>query len=348
MAATFRRTYQSNLVLFEYSFDYTDIIAAASGPVAAFGAAPAVGLFESFFRDKAYFLESISLKKTEDFDATGNDFWLAVSQVSTTGATVHKIPLGSLVPLSKVNTGYDEEEFGVERLLRPASLALQSPPWPLRYAEGVVVAATTAGATHTAWASFGHTPTNGAASCVYVERDSYIVDMWAHLIDNANLTDVGTVTLQPYICPDSLPPDPANFTAVATPWTTTTVNDVAAPSIEFSAGVRARPQLTDPQAFGFVPAGSFLAVRSYKVGGALNPHDADIGVRLTLSPAVGRGYAYGHGGLPYIGQLADDNHTFPVAMNYPLIHAIIDNNAPMSDLKQGAAKLIMACRPVNF
>lgn len=350
MALTFTQTLQSNSVQFEFGFDWSDIVSGAGGAsVLQIPVIPGSSLWSKFFDLKAYFVESIFLQKTEDFEATGKDFWLGVSQVAYTGATVHKMALGSLVPISKVNTGIDEEVFGVERLLASPSLALQPPPWPLRYIEGVVPEASAAGTTHTAWARFGAESGNGSVSSVYVERDSYIVDMQAWLLSSTNLADPGTITLNPYICDAlTLPPDAANFAVAATPWATTAVPDAEAPSIEFSAGVRRRPQTTDPQAFAFVPAGSYLAVRSYKDGGSLTPHTADIGVRLTLVPAVGRGYAFAHGGLPYVGKAPDDNHTWPVGWQYPVIHAIINNGANMSDLKQGAAKVVMLCRRRTF
>jgi hypothetical protein len=98
---------------------------------------------------------------------------------------------------------------------------------------------------------------------------------------------------------------------------------------------------------GFVPGGSYLAVRSYKSGAALSPHTVDLGVRVLLAEAQGRGHAFGSGGLPIIG--CPPNATaFPAGLIYPRLRAILDNGADLATLTAGAAKLVLACRPVTL
>lgn len=354
MAATFERTFQGNAVQFVYSFDYTDVIAAkVTGRQweAEISAAPAIGLWASFFQDKSYWIESAVLQKTADFVSSGTeDLWVNTFQKAAASFGGLGFTAGGLVPVVQLNDGDDSKTFGIEQLLDPVGARNWPGPAPVRTLEGLVPNASTAGATHTAWALFGPESGNGSASSVFVPRDAWILDFGAHLLSNTDLANAGTITLEPYVCDASADlPDPANFVPVTTPWGGgSDMQYFAPPSLEFSAGDRFLPPAAEAGCLGFVPGGSYLAVRSYKSGGALTPHTADIGVRVLLAEAQGRGHAFASGGLPMLGRAPTTSPAFPGGVIYPALKFVLNNGANLSTLTAGAAKLILTCRQRTF
>lgn len=354
MAATFSRTFQGNSVQFVYSFDYTDIIAAkVTGRQweAQITAAPAIGLWSSFFEDKCYWIESAVLQKTADFVSSGaQDLWVNSFQKAVSSFGGFGFTGGGLVPVAKLNDGVASKTFGIEQLIDPVGGRNWPGPAPIRTLECVAPNASAAGATVTTWALFGPESGNGSVSSVFVPRDAWILDFGAHLLSNTDLSGAGTITLNPYVCDASTDlPDPANFTAVTTPWGGgSTMQYFEAPEVVFIAGDRFMPDAANAGCLGFVPGGSYLAVRAYKDGAALSPHTVDIGARIVLAEAHGRGHAFASGGLPSIGRAPTSSPAFPGAVLYPGLKFVLNNGANLSTLTAGAAKLILTCRQRTF
>lgn len=354
MAATFSRTFQGNSVQFVYSFDYTDVIAAkVTGRQweAEIAAAPAIGLWASFFQDKSYWIESAVLQKTADFVSSGaQDLWVNAFQKAAASFGGFGYTGGGLVPVAKLNDGTASKTFGIEQLLDPVGGRNWPGPAPIRTIEGVVPNASAAGATHTEWAKFGPASGNGSVSSVFVPRDAWILDFGAHLLSNTDLANAGTITLNPYICDATADlPDPANFAAVTTPWGGgSTMQFFEEPEVVFSAGDHFMPTAANAGCLGFVPGGSYLGVRSYKDGGSLSPHTVDIGVRILLAEAQGRGHAFASGGLPMLGRAPTSSPAFPGDVIYPGLKFVLNNGANLSTLTAGAAKLILTCRQRTY
>lgn len=141
---------------------------------------------------------------------------------------------------------------------------------------------------------------DGGVDGIFVPEDCLITDFNVMHIGTGTLSGAGKLTVEAMVGdihdgPTSDSADTGNTSPVGTlgAWDPAQ-SEFALPAVTLVDGDR----FVSKACAGFVPAGSFLTVRSTHSDAALNPDTSDVHVTMTLVPLAGRGLALQRGPVP--------------------------------------------------